>query len=457
MPPALATSKRKFQRLLDNLTNGSTTSLTSAPPRPTTASSSSQLPPGGSVISDHPAKRIRASTSMTSLASAHTAQAAPPQPGASAPRQEPPKFSPWSHATFLQRLKTFASVSLWHPKPDALSEVEWAKRGWVCVGVNTVACKGVCGKRVVVKLERERRRIAGDRGEGVEGEGGEAQQREDEEEREEIESDDAEIGAALVGRYKALIVDGHDAGCLWRRAGCKKDIYRLPIASPSHWQPELHARYQSLSAVSRPIADVKLQPSETSSAGLLDSLPRDVLAGSADADNSSNEEQQSNTQAQTKSLHVSLFGWKGVLEAGNALLSCDACFQRIGLWMYDPGYKRRRTQSGEDAEEDDDDDEQPSELDLVELHREHCPWRNPSSQCSTAGRPAAAGGEEQVSNEDEDGASATSETPTFSREEIEKQDKEREGRLKKLKRAFTIKGIRGIRGVGGKKPTVPTV
>ena len=35
--------------------------------------------------------------------------------------------------------------------------MEWAKRGWVCEGWNTVACKGGCEQRVVVILRPKRK------------------------------------------------------------------------------------------------------------------------------------------------------------------------------------------------------------------------------------------------------------------------------------------------------------
>ena len=34
--------------------------------------------------------------------------------------------------------------------------MEWAKRGWICEGWNTVACKGGCEQRVVVILRPKR-------------------------------------------------------------------------------------------------------------------------------------------------------------------------------------------------------------------------------------------------------------------------------------------------------------
>jgi hypothetical protein len=98
-------------------------------------------------------------------------------------------------------------------------------------------------------------------------------------------------------------------------------------------------------------------------------------------------------------------------------------------------------------------------VNLVEMHREHCPWRNPVSQKATGSlaglnasqilhRVVSTWTKEQrrKSNEQqeviEDAESVDSlevERPKLSREEIERQDKERESKLRKLKKMFTVK------------------
>lgn len=112
-----------------------------------------------------------------------------------------PNFLPYSQDAFLARLQTFADVKKWSSKPDAVSEVEWAKRGWSCEAWNTVACRGGCEKRVVVKLRPRRKG-------------------EDGVEIERSEDMGVEVAPALVARYQELIIEGHEAECLWRRKGC---------------------------------------------------------------------------------------------------------------------------------------------------------------------------------------------------------------------------------------------
>lgn len=66
-----------------------------------------------------------------------------------------PSFVPWDRERFLERLETFRRVDRWSPKPPAINEVQWAKRGWICTDLMRVTCVGGCGGSVVVKLPDE--------------------------------------------------------------------------------------------------------------------------------------------------------------------------------------------------------------------------------------------------------------------------------------------------------------
>lgn len=420
MPEAIATTKRKFYKALDSLNQ-----------------------PPAVRLAEPAAKRVRRSTSTASTVSRNTL--APKSNGKNddGAAKPPPNFSPWSHETFLARLKTFSSVSLWHPKPEAISEVEWAKRGWVCIDVNTVACRRGCEKRVVVSLDLSKRASLERRQDADDGDGDDG------------DDDDAESAMedALVERYKALIVDGHAETCLWHRAGCKDDIHRLQVVRPSVWQPELRKRYQSLHQICDAIRDVKLKPLPQDTPGVLSAerlladLPADAL-GPPGAEQPAPEDS-------IKALEIALHGWRGSEDSGNELLHCDACFQRIGLWMYQPGYKPAHSSSDDEAGGS-------ATVDLVEMHREHCPWRNPDAQkasgslsglnacqilqrvVSTYAREQRRRSDEQQkageqSDADEQREEDVPASPAPSREEVAKQDKERESRLQRLKTLFTIK------------------
>jgi len=237
-PPALATTKRKFHKLLDNLT--ASTSATSLTMYSSPNASTSSLPRTGSPepLAKRPRSSEAANNSMERQRQISAGQARiqalkdqllSPKPslgtsGGAVERKKTlrvvpkasfndlkegatqgqearkPNFQPYSQPAFLERLQTF-TVKKWSTKPDAISEVEWAKRGWGCEGWNTVACRGGCEKRVVVKLRPKRK---GEDGKEIEG----------------SEDMGYEVKPGLVERYAGLVVEGHEGECLWRRKGC---------------------------------------------------------------------------------------------------------------------------------------------------------------------------------------------------------------------------------------------
>ncbi|KAK4901702.1 hypothetical protein LTR27_001474 [Elasticomyces elasticus] len=414
MPEAIATTKRKFYKALESLNSTSST----RPAEPAT-------------------KRVRRSLSTSTSTRVSSVTKVPESNGETS--RKPPNYSPWSHEAFLARLKTYSSVSLWHPKPEAISEVEWARRGWVCVDVNTVACKGGCEKRVVVSLLFDKTDDNADESNT----GADVEDSDDESMRED----------ALVKRYQSLLVDGHSTACPWHKAGCKDDIYHLQVVRPSIWQPELKKRYQSLRELDPVIRDVNVTTIPHESAN---SLPPERLL--ADVPSDLLDDTDSTSKDTARALDVALHGWRGSQDSGNDLLHCDACFQRVGLWMYQPGYQQSRASS-------DDDEDSMATLDLLELHRDHCPWRNSETQkasgtlsglnasqilqrvVSTYAReqrrksdmasktPQQLEDDDQVDDEDLYAPAS----PAPSKEEVEQQDKERESKLKRLKSLFSIK------------------
>ena len=125
------------------------------------------------------------------------------QNSAAAGEKKPPNFTPWDRGKFLERLGTFRYVDKWMSKPDPVNEVQWAKRGWRCVGRERVGCAG-CGKEVVVSLGHYYVPTA-------------------EEDQEHTDEDsDWKIAAheQLVEKYARMIVTEHDESCLWRIRGC---------------------------------------------------------------------------------------------------------------------------------------------------------------------------------------------------------------------------------------------
>ncbi len=204
MSLALSTTKRKFHKILDSISNASSTSLAHR----------EELRTNGSTTSlaenvERPVKRARPASALVQSSAPRAPHSRSsgkiPAPGAMDEERKLPNFAPWDRGQFLDRLKTFRHVDKWMGKPDPINEVQWAKRGWSCVGKERVKCVGGCGKEVVIKLENE--------------------WNVDEEPLEDasVEDDQAwrkDAQEQLVEKYAELITSGHDGGCLWRRRGC---------------------------------------------------------------------------------------------------------------------------------------------------------------------------------------------------------------------------------------------
>ena len=321
-------------------------------------------------------------------------------------------------------------------------------------------------------LQEEQKVVTETGGDAAKDHGGASDNQEEEEEEEEVDSEALE--KALVERYTDLIIQGHGEGCLWRQVGCKDDIYRLPIVKSTVWQTDLRDHFASLIKIANSIRAPNLKPDllKPSPEQLLADFPSTLLAApesSIEREDDSSSSSSSSPSPVTdthsvrpKALLIAVCGWRGVTESGNQLLCCDACFQRIGLWMYQPDYK----QASHSNDDEDDEESQDRALDLVNLHREHCPWRNAASQSATgdyAGLPAwtifhnilaryadehrrrskdqnvPVAAVSEVEGEPEEHAGELELMPELTREETAQLDKERTSRLRKLKKVFGFK------------------
>jgi hypothetical protein len=166
---------------------------TATPPRHTT------LQAQGTPMRSSPAsiRSVPPSTTISNITLRRwTPGAASPAPDTREGLPPPPKYCPADRDQLLRRLGTFQELTDWTPKPDRVSEVEWAKRGWVCHGKERVKCT-LCGAELVVKVNRKE----------VDG-------------KEVAVLIAAEIAESVVDKYVELIVDAHAEDCLWRRKGC---------------------------------------------------------------------------------------------------------------------------------------------------------------------------------------------------------------------------------------------
>ncbi|EUC43739.1 hypothetical protein COCMIDRAFT_100040 [Bipolaris oryzae ATCC 44560] len=380
--PALATTKRKFNKLLDNLTaSTSTTSLANSLQESNASVESLSDPddpnqpnkrPRSAGLSTERERNIsegqerirqlkeqlmtprREGTVRVVGKTLYTPKASTPK--ASTPRKEP-NFQPYSQEHFLARLKTFADVKKWTTKPDAINEVEWAMRGWSCDIWNTVACKGGCENRVAVKLRPKRKDASG-------------------RDLEMSEDLTVEIDNALVERYKELIIEGHAEDCLWRKRGCQEDIYHIPIASRAKSSAELLDRYRSLRAISTDLPFLEhITYPEPSIRRIVERIPSTFFTSTPD------------TPYPTSSTDIvafgfALFGWTGVSESRISLAVCNHCFQRLGLWLSSASRLQEMSRKLEVSVDS-------LRLNLVEAHREHCPWKNAEVQGNSKDGPIA--------------------------------------------------------------------
>ncbi len=143
MSYAVASKKRKFNRVLDSISNPNLR-------KPSNANDSAAVMES---VTSPTIKKIRLSQSFepdnTTIKPSKSSISRRSLSSAASLR---PNFVPWDRDRFLERLETFRKVDRWSPKPSAINEVEWAKRGWSCTDVMRVACVGGCGHSVVVKF-----------------------------------------------------------------------------------------------------------------------------------------------------------------------------------------------------------------------------------------------------------------------------------------------------------------
>ncbi|KAG2417447.1 hypothetical protein HFD88_008666 [Aspergillus terreus] len=357
MSYAVETKKRKFHRVLESLTKPST---------PDSATNSSSATTKDRSAPDSSLKRPRLGTQADGeLATARKAILRVTRSGSrgsstSSPR---PTFVPWDRERFLERLETFRRVDWWSPKPTAINEVEWAKRGWVCTDVSRVTCAGACGGSVVVKLPDELDELDGYDIEKVQ-------------ERKEVRS-------KLVDEYAGLIVQGHGQNCPWKNRGCDATIHRLPLANHDTAITGLETRYSHAVKLADqlPSQDILQTPASFDLEEILSVLPAEFNTQADGAETHSihstpeNEDDSSHNPFATQpsvnkaAFMLAFFGWDTVSDATAGLLGCSACFRRLGLWMYKP-----KDNGGTPLHDS---------LDLVQEHMEYCPWVSGKAQSGT--------------------------------------------------------------------------
>ena len=173
-----------------------------------------------------------------------------------------------------------------------------------------------------------------------------------------------------------------------------------------------------------------------------------------------------------QALTLALFGWQAEENHISGLATCNACFRRLGLWLFK---KKPSTDSSNETEQ-----AIMDRLDVIGEHREYCPWINASSQSGGATmkkneevtvelagwemllklmgnqwlskKPEAVVSAEPIAQDasvGEESSIASIATGTVEpgdSEARDRKDKERWARLKKLKQVFHVKSSKNLKG-----------
>ncbi|KAM0805411.1 C3HC zinc finger-like-domain-containing protein, partial [Usnea florida] len=448
---ALSTTKRKFHRILDSISNASSTSLATTSNHEKHNASTTTLP----ATMDPPAKKPRIARPTSAYISPLTAKQPIPIATMNDERKTP-NFAPWDRGRFLERLKTYRHVDKWMGKPERINEVQWAKRGWSCVGKDRVGCVGGCGKELVITLENSREeRLDTEETEDT------GKRPLDEEEDEDEWREKAQ--EQLVEKYAEMIVTSHDSGCLWRRKGCDDTIQRLPLAHHKTAMDDLRQRYVSLIAISSELPPEPSIPEDFGLSSISQKLAPLLLPSSPESpsapqpghpNDTTTTPPPSITQNNNSALALALFGWQAEEDHVVGLATCTACFRRLGLWLFKPSSSSPDSPSQSSMHR----------LDVVAEHRDYCPWVNALSQNGTTSQRTssldglagwqtllrAGRSRPQTAASTRDAATATEEVASVADSEVrgkeaetveirDERDKERWAKLKRLKQAFHVK------------------
>lgn len=157
---------------------------------------------------------------------------------------------------------------------------------------------------------------------------------------------------AVVQRYESMIVTEHEDSCLWRKRGCDDTIYRLQLANPTVSRPAFTARYTSLLKIRGEIPPSLSHPE----------LDLCSIQHSPEATDDG--------PIYEAAVVLALFGWQNEDPAIPSLVTCSACFRRLGLWLFRK--KAIKVEDGLDSMEDLEGEEEASvsRLDVIGEHRE---------------------------------------------------------------------------------------
>ena len=312
----LDSKKRKFDRILESLTDRTTPSSKSTTSKTIDVSSNGTTTLRQELIAAAKKRRVSGLSNRSDS-------------------QGPllTHYLPSSRAAFLERLETFRHITKWHiPSTIRINASQWARHGWICADVDTVSCPS-CHERVTIDINPPVTRVEVEL---------------DEQDVTKVESQDQEMSdnlyRALVDRYNEMIVTSHAEGCSWRKRGCDDSIQRIEgLLNTNDVMQSLSKRCKDISE------NIK-------------EIPETLELSAPDAMQHATPEELVETDTDFKELgavKLAICGWQ---YKGVDVLECRHCFRSLGLWLY------RGTAPTVEC------------LDPVQSHLEYCPWRSPEAQ-----------------------------------------------------------------------------
>lgn len=388
MAYSLETSKRKFHRLLESMSDyGSTESLTGGDAR--TGSTTTVLSPSEKrrKLGASPSNTMVPSAAKIAAARLESSNSTPSTRKIKSPRtnlrsirkafdsmasSSRPSWNPHSRDDFLQRLGTFRKAPrAWAEKPESISEVAQAKHGWGLIGLEQVGCV-TCAAHVNVPYSIEATVMTDQILESSH----------------EQMVRDTKI-KRLEERCAKMLIEGHYEGCLWKDHGCKgtvacgcdaqhadnsstDQIYAIPTLQPNVMLQHLFENVNRLSKIERELPSSVKGPQDIGE-------EQQQKAAKLLYDHMANTTQVHNMitlpayRAIFEKIYtLAVLGW--VLDAED-IVSCSHCFRQVGLWQY-----RQRTMPDGQIRA-------PTyeSFDGVDEHKPYCPMINARTQNPAAG------------------------------------------------------------------------
>ncbi|PIN05762.1 hypothetical protein CDL12_21697 [Handroanthus impetiginosus] len=193
-------SEKRFEAIMNRLFN--------APPKPNPISNNTSGPGVPTLIGR---KRTHSSSVRMKLAGNVLGESGSSLSG-SATSAQAPRCRPWDRNDLFQRLSSFKSMT-WFAKPQVVSPLECARRGWVNVDMDTIACPS-CDARLLFSTPS----TWGQR---------------------QVEK------AAMV--FSLKLESGHKLLCPWINNACTEELAQFPIVSRAVLVEDYKKRFFSLS------------------------------------------------------------------------------------------------------------------------------------------------------------------------------------------------------------------